>query len=209
MYLNTIYYGNGAYGIEAASIIYFNKDASDLTLAEAATLIGLPQSPSYYDPTVNPDAAKTRRNTVLDRMDRRKACLVLLDALFAHRHDHVRRILVLLEVAARERLAREGPHTRRCEALLLASLAGGLREDLLGRLLKLGTDGLGVRARGSLGEQVCLDLGLGTRGAEDDLVIVLETKLDDVGGRQNLCRLLLKAGDARHLGTDGVVGHGP
>ena len=68
MYLNTIYYGNGAYGIEAASIIYFNKDASDLTLAEAATLIGLPQSPSYYDPTVNPDAAKTRRNTVLDRM---------------------------------------------------------------------------------------------------------------------------------------------
>ncbi|MGL5173142.1 MAG: transglycosylase domain-containing protein, partial [Olsenella sp.] len=68
MYLNTIYYGNGAYGIEAASIIYFNKDASDLTLAEAATLIGLPQSPSYYDPTVHPDAAKERRNTVLDRM---------------------------------------------------------------------------------------------------------------------------------------------
>ena len=68
MYLNTIYYGNGAYGIEAASIIYFNKDASDLTLAEAATLIGLPQSPSYYDPTVHPEAAKERRSTVLDRM---------------------------------------------------------------------------------------------------------------------------------------------
>lgn len=68
MYLNTIYYGNGAYGIEAASVTYFNKHASDLTLAEAATLIGLPQSPSYYDPTVNPDAAKARRNTVLDRM---------------------------------------------------------------------------------------------------------------------------------------------
>ena len=68
MYLNTIYYGNGAYGIEAASVTYFNKHASDLTLAEAATLIGLPQSPSYYDPTVNPDAAKERRNTVLDRM---------------------------------------------------------------------------------------------------------------------------------------------
>jgi penicillin-binding protein 2D len=68
MYLNTIYYGNGAYGIEAASIIYFNKHASDLSLSEAATLIGLPNSPSYYDPTVNPDACKTRRNTVLDRM---------------------------------------------------------------------------------------------------------------------------------------------
>lgn len=70
MYLNTIYYGNGAYGIEAASIIYFNKHASDLTLAEAATLAGLPNAPSAYDPTVNPEAAKERRNTVLERMHR-------------------------------------------------------------------------------------------------------------------------------------------
>ena len=46
MYLNTIYYGNGAYGIEAASIIYFNKHANELTLAEAATLAGLPQAPT-------------------------------------------------------------------------------------------------------------------------------------------------------------------
>lgn len=68
MYLNTIYYGHSAYGIEAASVTYFNKSASDLTLAEAALLVGLPQSPSYYDPTINPDAALTRRNTVLDLM---------------------------------------------------------------------------------------------------------------------------------------------
>ncbi|MGI6754957.1 MAG: transglycosylase domain-containing protein [Atopobiaceae bacterium] len=68
MYLNTIYYGHAAYGIQAASITYFNKDAKDLTLAEAALLAGLPQSPSYYDPTENPEAAIQRRNTVLDRM---------------------------------------------------------------------------------------------------------------------------------------------
>ncbi|MGN0071231.1 MAG: transglycosylase domain-containing protein [Atopobiaceae bacterium] len=68
MYLNTIYYGHGAYGIEAASITYFNKDAANLTLAEAATLSGLPQSPSAYDPFTNPEAATERRNTVLDRM---------------------------------------------------------------------------------------------------------------------------------------------
>ncbi|MEE6147390.1 PBP1A family penicillin-binding protein [Olsenella sp. YH-ols2223] len=68
MYLNTIYYGHSAYGIQAASITYFNKDAKDLTLAEAALLVGLPQSPSYYDPTENPEAAIQRRNTVLDRM---------------------------------------------------------------------------------------------------------------------------------------------
>ncbi len=68
MYLNTIYYGNGAYGIEAASIIYFNKHASDLTLAEAATLIGLPNSPTYYDPTSYPERSVSRRNVVLERM---------------------------------------------------------------------------------------------------------------------------------------------
>ena len=68
MYLNTIYYGHGAYGIEAASRTYFNKHASDLTLAEAALLAGLPQSPSSYDPTANPDLAVWRRNIVLDRM---------------------------------------------------------------------------------------------------------------------------------------------
>ncbi len=68
MYLNTIYYGHQAYGIQAASITYFNKNATDLTLAEAATLVGLPQSPSNYDPFQNPELATKRRNIVLDWM---------------------------------------------------------------------------------------------------------------------------------------------
>ncbi len=68
MYINTIYYGHAAYGIQAASITYFNKDAKNLTLAEAALLTGLPNSPSYYDPFENPEAAITRRNLVLERM---------------------------------------------------------------------------------------------------------------------------------------------
>ncbi|MBQ3339365.1 MAG: transglycosylase domain-containing protein, partial [Atopobiaceae bacterium] len=68
MYLNTIYYGHGAYGIEAAAVTYFNVHASDLTLSQAALLVGLPQSPSVYDPTINPDLAISRRNIVLDRM---------------------------------------------------------------------------------------------------------------------------------------------
>ena len=68
MYLNTINYGQGAYGIEAASQLYFSKHASDLTLTEAATLIGIPQSPTYNNPVDNPDACKQRRNLVLDRM---------------------------------------------------------------------------------------------------------------------------------------------
>ena len=68
MYLNTIYYGHGAYGIQAAAHTYFSKNCSDLTLAEAALLVGIPNAPSTYDPTVNPDLAKQRRNIVLDRM---------------------------------------------------------------------------------------------------------------------------------------------
>lgn len=68
MYLNTINYGSGAYGIQAAAQRYFSKDASQLTLAEAATLVGIPQSPTYNNPIDNPDNCLARRNVVLDRM---------------------------------------------------------------------------------------------------------------------------------------------
>ena len=68
MYLNTINYGDGCYGIEAAAKNYFQKSALDLTLVEAATLVGIPQSPTYLNPKTNPDACLDRRNTVLSRM---------------------------------------------------------------------------------------------------------------------------------------------
>jgi len=67
-YLNTIYFGNGAYGIEMASRVYFEKHAKDLTLPEAALLAGLPANPGAYDPAANPEAAKSRRTTVLGLM---------------------------------------------------------------------------------------------------------------------------------------------
>ncbi len=67
-YLNTIYFGNGAYGIEMASRVYFDKPAKELTLPESALLAGLPASPGAYDPAVDPDAAKVRRTTVLRLM---------------------------------------------------------------------------------------------------------------------------------------------
>jgi len=68
MYLNTINYGDGAYGIQAAAQHYFSKNASELTIAESATLIGIPQSPTYLNPTEYPAACKERRNIVLARM---------------------------------------------------------------------------------------------------------------------------------------------
>jgi membrane peptidoglycan carboxypeptidase len=69
MYLNQIYYGNQAYGIEAAAKTYFAQpDLSQLTLAQMAMLAGLAQRPSDYDPVQNPDAARARRAQVLDAM---------------------------------------------------------------------------------------------------------------------------------------------
>ena len=67
-YLNQISYGNVFVGIGAASEGYFNKEPKDLTLWEAATLAGIPASPTYYDPFANPDATLARRNYVLTRM---------------------------------------------------------------------------------------------------------------------------------------------
>jgi len=80
-YLNTIYYGANAYGVEAAARTYFDKDPKDLTLAEAALLAGLPQAPTAYNPrshydgngkfvpaTVATERAKSRRNDVLLKM---------------------------------------------------------------------------------------------------------------------------------------------
>lgn len=68
LYLNKVYFGDGLYGVEAASRGYFGKRASELTLDEAALLAGLIQSPSSYAPTVNLDRAIARRNVVLNSM---------------------------------------------------------------------------------------------------------------------------------------------
>ena len=68
LYLNAVYFGNGAYGVEAAAQQYFNKDVSTLTLAEDALLAGLIQRPSANDPFLNPSAAIARRNLVLQRV---------------------------------------------------------------------------------------------------------------------------------------------
>ncbi|MBN1343281.1 MAG: transglycosylase domain-containing protein [Phycisphaerae bacterium] len=67
-YLNIAPYGGNVRGVEAASLVYFGKRSADLSLAEAALLAGLPQSPSRYRPDRHPDRAKRRRNVVLARM---------------------------------------------------------------------------------------------------------------------------------------------
>jgi penicillin-binding protein 1A len=65
-YLNTIYFGNGAYGVQAAAELYFNVNASDLNWAQAALLTALIRNPNPYDPFSHPDVATERRSLVLD-----------------------------------------------------------------------------------------------------------------------------------------------
>ena len=68
MYLNQIYFGQGAFGVEAAARTYFGKPVSELNVAECALLAGLPKAPATYSPFEHPEAAKRRRTTVLARM---------------------------------------------------------------------------------------------------------------------------------------------
>lgn len=70
MYLNTVSFGNNAYGIKTASRIYFDKEAKSLTITEAALLVGMLKGTSLYDPLKSPERALVRRNTVLGQMNK-------------------------------------------------------------------------------------------------------------------------------------------
>ncbi len=67
-WMNQVYFGNHAYGVEAAAQTYFSRPASKLTMIQAALLAGLPQAPSLYDPVLHPDAALARRQVVLNAL---------------------------------------------------------------------------------------------------------------------------------------------
>ncbi|WP_096200894.1 PBP1A family penicillin-binding protein [Bacillus sp. FJAT-45350] len=70
MYLNVIYFGEGAYGVLQASRSYFGKELEELTVEDAALLAGIPQRPNHFNPLKNPEGAETRRNTVISLMER-------------------------------------------------------------------------------------------------------------------------------------------
>jgi 1A family penicillin-binding protein len=72
LYVNHIYFGGGAYGIEAASRLYFDKPASQLSVAEAATLAALPKAPTHYDPRRQPERSRARRDLVLTLMQQQR-----------------------------------------------------------------------------------------------------------------------------------------
>ncbi|MEH7883282.1 transglycosylase domain-containing protein [Bacillus sp. JJ1609] len=97
-YLNTIYYGNGAYGVQAASRYYFGKDAKDLSLAEASMLAGIPKGPNIYSPFASMEKAKQRQQTVLytmkangfiDELTAEKAKIEKLQLVGKHQHGQL------------------------------------------------------------------------------------------------------------------------
>ncbi|ESU34412.1 hypothetical protein G3A_01265 [Bacillus sp. 17376] len=97
-YLNTIYYGNGAYGVQAASTYYFGKDAKDLSLAEASMLAGIPKGPSIYSPFASMEKAKQRQQTILSTMKAngyitelyaQKASIEKLELVGEHQHSRI------------------------------------------------------------------------------------------------------------------------
>ena len=70
MYLNSIFFGSGAYGVKAASETFFSKEPADLTVEEAALLVGMVNKPTRYNPVLNPDYSLQRRNFVIGQMER-------------------------------------------------------------------------------------------------------------------------------------------
>ncbi len=68
MYLNTIYLGEGCYGVGTAAQTYYGKNVSELSIAESAALVGITNLPTYYNPYINPDNNKDRRTTIINRM---------------------------------------------------------------------------------------------------------------------------------------------
>ena len=102
-YLNTVYFGNGAYGIRAASQTYFDEEPLDLTLPQASLLAGLIAAPVNYDPVIHPTRAERRRNHVLDLMEG----LGMIDAA---RHDEAAESPVGLRLPAKDETQYTAPY---------------------------------------------------------------------------------------------------
>jgi penicillin-binding protein 1A len=101
LYLNTIYFGHGSYGVEAASRAYFGKSVRDLDLAQSAMIAGVIKSPGLYSPYLHPDAAKLRRDTVLGLMR---------DQGYITAEEHAQAVAQPIELEGLKRRAAKAPY---------------------------------------------------------------------------------------------------
>lgn len=119
MYMNNVYLGSGAYGVEGAAEIYFNKKLKDLTLPELALIAGLPQAPSVYSPFNNLDLAVKRRNQVLLRMYKMKY-------ITKEQYEKAKEAKVVLSTIPRFYTTNKAPYF--CDLVLKELAALGLSE---------------------------------------------------------------------------------
>jgi len=105
MYMNAIFFGSNAYGIKAASQTFFGKAPSDLTVEEAATLVGMVNKPTRYNPAINPDKSLVRRNFVISQMA--KAGFITREAC-----DSIQQVPITLSYQIQDHNAGLGPYFR-------------------------------------------------------------------------------------------------
>ena len=105
MYMNQVFFGSNAYGIKAASQTFFGKSPIDLTVEEAATLVGMVNKPTRYNPAINPDKSLTRRNFVISQMAK-------AGYLTEHQRDSIQQVPINLSYQIQDHNAGLGPYFR-------------------------------------------------------------------------------------------------
>jgi len=105
MYMNQVFFGSNAYGIKAAAQTFFGKAPSDLTVEEAATLVGMVNKPTRYNPALNPDKSLERRNLVISRMEQN-------GFITEAERDSIQQIPITLSYQVQDHNAGVGPYFR-------------------------------------------------------------------------------------------------
>ena len=105
MYMNQVFFGSNAYGIKAASQTFFGKSPKDLTVEESATLVGMVNKPTRYNPAINPDKSLVRRNFVISQMEK-------ADFLTKAERDSIQQIPIALSYQIQDHNAGLGPYFR-------------------------------------------------------------------------------------------------
>jgi membrane peptidoglycan carboxypeptidase len=177
-YLNLIYYGHGAYGIQNASRTFFNKDASALDLREASMLAGLPQAPSYYDPFQNPTAAFRRQHYVV-------SALLVTGAITAAQAESVDPLASDPAVAARNQQALRTDLSKNPQSPAFGGLAPHFAQYVRDSLQQQFADDPGV-TEGNLEIDTTLDLA-----AQRQAVAQVATVERSIGHRANNAALLM------------------
>ena len=105
MYMNQVFFGSNAYGIKAAAQTFFGKAPIDLTVEEAATLVGMVNKPTRYNPALNPEKSLTRRNFVISQMEK-------ADFITKEQRDSIQQIPITLSYQVQDHNAGVGPYFR-------------------------------------------------------------------------------------------------